>query len=322
MLFAPMSEIGYIGRNPPYVISFVLFSIVSVLISTVGDRSFAGLIVMRFLQGFFGSPVLASGGASLEDVYDWHAVPYTYIMWIGAMYCGPAIGPLLSAYAVPHNWRWPLWEICIMAAPILFVMLPLLPETSSPKILYQRAKRLREQTGNPSHRSATELVKLEPMAIVMDAMIKPLEIAILDPAIGFSCIYGALLYATYYSFFEAIKLVYVDLYGFTLGQFGLVFLCVVIGCVTFAIAYATYLYTVLGPRAHREVLPQESRLIPALPAVFLLPASLFLFAWTARASIHWIVPTIGIAIFSGTSFVVVSCLSSLCLQGSAREVTL
>jgi len=308
MLFSPISEIGYIGRNPPYIVSFVLFFVVSILTATVGDRSFAGLIVLRFLQGFYGSPILASGGASLEDIYDWSSVPYAFIFWIAAMYCGPALGPLLSAYAVPHDWRWPLWEIVIMAGPVLLVFLPFLPETSAPKILYQRAVRIRKQTGNSNFRSKTELKKLKPMEIIVDAMIKPLQIAILDPAIGFVCVYGALLYATYYSFFEAFPIVYIGTYGMTLGSFGLIFLCVVVGCVIFASAYALYLYLVFGPKSRRGELTQEARLRPALPAVFLLPVGLFLFAWSARSNVHWIVPTIGIAIYSGTSFVIFQCI--------------
>jgi DHA1 family multidrug resistance protein-like MFS transporter len=305
MLFSPLSEIAYIGRNPPYIFSTILFVVVSILLATIGDMSFAGLMTMRFLQGFFGSPVLASGGASLLDIYDWHAVPYAFILWIGAMYCGPAIGPLLAANAVGLDWRWPLWQICIMTAPIALCAIPLLPETSHPKILYLRAQRLRKQTGNPNYKSQTELVKLDTTAHFLHHMNKPLEIAILDPAVTFVCIYGALLYATYYSFFEALLLVYVGIYKFALVDFGTIFLCVVIGCIGFAIPYALYVYLVVGPQARRTDLVQEARLKPALPAAFLLPASLFLFAWTAREDIHWIVPTIGVAIFSGTSFVVV-----------------
>lgn len=305
LLFSPLSEIGYIGRNPPYVVSFLLFGVMSVLLSILGDRSFAGLIVMRFLQGFFGSPILASGGASLQDIYDWDALPYAFIFYIGAIFCGPAFGPLFAAYAIPLDWRWPLWEMSIMVAPLL-VCCALLPETSGDKILYLRAKRLREQTGNNRYRSQMELAKLEVMAIFNDAIIKPFEIAFLDPAIMFSCLYVALLYAIYYSFFASTGVVFIGTYGFTLGEFGLMWLCMVVGCVIFSTVYALYVYLFLGPQARREDVPHEQRLKPALPMVLLLPASLFLFAWTSRIEIHWIVPTIAITIYSGTSFVIVS----------------
>lgn len=44
-------------------------------------------------------------------------------------------------------------------------------------------------------------------------------------------------------------------------------------------------------------LPPEQRLWIAIPGTLLLPISLFLFAWTARPNIHWIVPVIAECLF-------------------------
>jgi DHA1 family multidrug resistance protein-like MFS transporter len=49
-------------------------------------------------------------------------------------------------------------------------------------------------------------------------------------------------------------------------------------------------------------------LIPAIPATILVTVSLFMYAWTARGSIHWIVPTIGVSIYSGATFVIFQAL--------------
>lgn len=42
--------------------------------------------------------------------------------------------------------------------------------------------------------------------------------------------------------------------------------------------------------------PPEHRLIPALLGVIILPVGYFMFGWTARASVHWIVSLIGVVI--------------------------
>jgi DHA1 family multidrug resistance protein-like MFS transporter len=86
LLFSPLGEIPRIGRNPVYIITFGLFVILS--IPTAFVDNFAGLIVLRFLQGFFGSPCLASGGASLGDMYHMVHLPFAMIAWVGAMSCG------------------------------------------------------------------------------------------------------------------------------------------------------------------------------------------------------------------------------------------
>lgn len=66
LIFAPLSEIPSVGRNWVYIPTFFIFVILSIPTATV--RSFAGLLVLRFLTGFFGSPCLANGGASVGDI--------------------------------------------------------------------------------------------------------------------------------------------------------------------------------------------------------------------------------------------------------------
>lgn len=86
LIFSPLSEIPIIGRNPVYIITMFLFVIISIPTAFVGN--FPGLIVLRFLQGFFGSPCLASGGASIGDMYSLNALPYAMMAWVAAAYCG------------------------------------------------------------------------------------------------------------------------------------------------------------------------------------------------------------------------------------------
>jgi DHA1 family multidrug resistance protein-like MFS transporter len=201
LIAAPMSEIPWIGRNLPYWVSFIPFLIISIVLTQIQDLNFATICVLRFLQGYFGSPILATGAASYDDIFDEFSSPYGYMLWLGAMYAGPAVGPLLSGYAVVKEFRWPYWEVAIMAAALVPLIL-LLPETSSDYILLQRAKRLRKLTGDLKYRARSEIKEVPVTKIFVDALMKPTEIAVKDPAIGFVTIYGGIVYATYYSFFE------------------------------------------------------------------------------------------------------------------------
>ncbi|TAQ89981.1 hypothetical protein B7494_g1721 [Chlorociboria aeruginascens] len=110
LLWAPLSEIPIIGRSPIYAVTMALFTILSLPTALV--KNFAGLLVLRFLQGFFGSPCLAIGAATMQDMYSLLYLPYALVAWVSAAYCGPALGPLLSGFAVTaKGWRWSLWEI-------------------------------------------------------------------------------------------------------------------------------------------------------------------------------------------------------------------
>lgn len=181
--------------------------------------------------------------------------------------------------AVSSNWRWPLWEIVILAG-IVALLLPLLPETSPHNILLRRARRLRQSQNNPAYRASSELVKLSPRAMLVDAMIKPCEIAILDPAVSFSCVYSAVVYGTYYSFFEAFPIVFADKHHFGLGSIGLIFLVVVVAVGITAPMYAAWLKWWYIPRGKKLgsafLLNYEKRMIPAMVATWFLPVGLFL----------------------------------------------
>ncbi|KAJ3457366.1 hypothetical protein MRS44_014507 [Fusarium solani] len=310
LLFSPLSEIPRIGRNPIYIVTMFLFVIISIPTALVGN--YPGLMVLRFLQGFFGSPCLASGGASLGDIYSLMALPYAMMAWVSAAYCGPALGPLLSGFAVPaKSWRWSLYESIWASAPIFILMFLLLPETSGANILLRRAKRLRKLTGNERFMSQSEIDQrnMKVSSIALDALIKPMEITIKDPAVLFVQVYTAIIYGIYYSFFEVFPRVYPVYYGMNLGEIGLVFLCVLVSCIIGVAIYFAYLYFYMDPRIAKRGWPvQEARLAPALLASIGPTIGLFLFAWTARKSIHWIAPTIGITIYGATVFIVMQCI--------------
>ena len=310
LIFAPMSEVPLIGRSPVYVATFAIFVILCIPTALV--QNFAGLLVLRFLQGFFGSPCLANGGASMQDIYSLLYLPYAIATWVSAAYCGPALGPLLSGFAVTaKGWRWSLWEILWIAAPVFILMFLLCPETSTPNILLRRARRLRAITGDHRLKSQSEIdmAGLKPSSVAISAFIKPFEIPLKDPAIAFVNLYTALVYGIYYSFFEVFPLVYPVYYHMSIGIVGVVFTCILVSCLIGVAIYCSYLNWYLIPDIMKRGLrAQEHRLVPALFGCFGPPIGLFLFAWTANPKIHWIASVIGISIYGASVFVIMQCI--------------
>jgi DHA1 family multidrug resistance protein-like MFS transporter len=309
LLWAPLCEIPIIGRNPVYIFTFILFFALSFPTAVV--KNFSGLLALRFFQGFFGSPALANGGATFSDMYSLLYVPYQLSWWVFSAWGGPALGPLMAGFAVPaENWHWSLWEIVWLAAPVVVLLMLLMPETSTANILLRRAKRLRKITSDTRFQSQSELDQrqLTASAILVAALVKPIEITIKDPAIFFVNMYTALFYGIYYTFFEVFPLIFPSQYGFNLGEIGLAFLSCQVGATIGLSIYCAYLHWYMIPdNLHHGLRQQEHRLVPAILGSFLIPIGLFIFAWTARASIHWIVPLIGVVIFVvGTFFILQS----------------
>ena len=310
LLFSPLSEIPIIGRNPPYIISYAIFVILLVPSSLVDN--FPSLIVLRFLQGFFGSPCLATGGATLQDLYSLIKLPYVLSLWALAATCGPALGPSISGFSVAaESWRWSQWEMLWMNGPVFLVLFFFLPETSSSTILLRRAARLRQLTGDNRLRAQSEIdqSKMTPREVAIDALWRPFQLVLLDPSIMFTAVYTALIYGIFYSFFEAFPLVYEVMYHFNLGEMGLTFLSVTVGVVISIASYWAYIWYVVEPEIRRSGLgAPERRLLPALIVTWFVPAGLFIFGWTSNPKIHWIVSCIGIVITTIGIFLIIQCI--------------
>lgn len=131
LLFSPLSEIPAIGRNPPYIISLAIFILISGLAVVVDNAP--GLLVLRFLQGFFGSPCLATGAASLADVTPLIDIPYGLWIWGTCAVAAPAIAPCIAGFSITaENWRWSMWVILWGAAPCFIMMVRIFSSKCTP----------------------------------------------------------------------------------------------------------------------------------------------------------------------------------------------
>lgn len=228
-----------------------------------------------------------------------------------------------------------MWELLWLSA---FMFLPLfffLPETSTPTLLYYKARCL--QVDNPPKATTADRPAIAEWhsraKIVKLALIKPFEITLKDPAVAFVNIYvgrhsifliclaatrllqkltiislgqTSFTYGIYYSFFEVFPLVYPKIYGMSLGESSAVFVCILLSCALGATWYCLWFRIVVQSRFHKlETFDKpETFLRPGLSGSVGVTGGMFLFGWAARSSIHWIAPTIGIVLYCGCGFVV------------------
>jgi DHA1 family multidrug resistance protein-like MFS transporter len=156
MLFSPMSEMPALGRSSIYF--WTLFTFVLLQLPTGYAVNSSMLLVFRFLSGFFGGPVLATGGTTKIDLYPPAEVRYWFGIFGACGVLGPVFGPLVGGFAAQgKGWRWTIWELAWLCTFVLVVLLFLMPETSSSNILYRRAKRMRKATGDATLRSQSEI---------------------------------------------------------------------------------------------------------------------------------------------------------------------
>lgn len=135
----------------------------------------------------------------------------------------------------------------------------------------------------------------------MLAIVRPLKLLFVTPIVGLMALYMAVSYGILYLLIATFSFVYKDNYNFDEGQAGLTFLPAGIGMMIGVVTFGTLsdLIVQKGQRKGLEHRP-EIRLSPALtlPCCIALPAGLFLYGWTAQYAVHFIVPMLGVAIFS------------------------
>jgi DHA1 family multidrug resistance protein-like MFS transporter len=203
-----------------------------------------------------------------------------------------------------------MWEIAWVSAPMLIMLLFFTPETAASNILLRRSQRLRELTGDSRLQAQSEIDQrgITASNILIETLVRPFEIAIKDPAILFVHLYTAFFYGVFFCFFECFPLVFIPIYGFNLGEIGLVFQAAGIAATIGTIFYFGFLHFYMIPDNIKNGFGNhEQRLIPAIVGSFFSPVGLFIFAWTTYEHIHWIVPIIGISIFCiGMFWIIIS----------------
>lgn len=130
-------------------------------------------------------------------------------------------------------------------------------------------------------------------------IVRPFSLNFTEPILFLLNLYIALIYGLLYVWFESFVLVFIDIYGFNLGEEGLSFLGILIGAFAVIPPFFAYLYFIQEPQFNEngEIKP-EKRLPPAFVGAFCIPICLFWFGWSSRASVHVSYPSLLPSIFS------------------------
>lgn len=153
-------------------------------IPTALSPNISCLCILRFLDGLFASPFLATGGASIADVISFPNIPIGLAFWGIATFLGPAVGRVIgSALSVKTNRRWIFWCMLILCSSSLLLLISFLPETHHNTILRRKAERLRIRSGNQNIRSRGELknIRRTYYQVAGDILWRPFTIIFAEP---------------------------------------------------------------------------------------------------------------------------------------------
>ena len=175
----------------------------------------------------------------------------------------------------------------------------ILKETRGDVILKKRAQKLRKETGREVY-AESELEKPSIASLLKVSFMRPTKMLFTEPVVTFFTLWISFAWGILFLFFSSVVQTFSASYGFDTFQTGLVQLAITVGALIGTLINPLQDWMYLRTASKNKERPgksiPEGRLYTSIPGSLLFTAGLFIYGWTCRPEIHWIVPAIGICI--------------------------
>ena len=211
-----------------------------------------------------------------------------------AAFAPTGLGPIMGGWIVQtRGFRLIYWIIFAMAGALTIGLYFIMRETRESILLSRKAARLRLQTGDERFVAQADEERASLSTIIRVALTRPVRLFITEPVLQAFSLWISFAWSVLYLLLISIPIVFGQVYSFSLGQTGLVFITQIVGA-TIGVVISFW-----GDRAyhrHCQRLGPEARMYAGMVGGLLLPIGCWIFTWTSYSNIHWIVPCIGITI--------------------------
>ena len=279
------------------------------------------VLAFRFLSGLGGGAPLALGGGLLSDCWRAEERGKAVSIYSLAPLLGPAVGPIAGGFIVEKTtWRWVFWSSSIVGAAIQVMGFFYLRETYPPKILGDKAKRLRKETGNDDLHTEFDSPDRALGRMLATSLLRPFRLLGTQPIVQVVALYMAYLYGTMYLVLSTFPVIWSDSYHESIGIGGLNYISLGVGFFLGAQICSPLndrIYRRLKKTNNNEGRP-EFRVPLMIPGACLVPIGLFIYGWTAYYRTHWMGPNMGAAIYAAGTIIGFQCLQTYVVDGYQR----
>ncbi|KAL4915387.1 MFS general substrate transporter [Aspergillus aurantiobrunneus] len=281
LFFAPFSLI--VGNSIPLFISLAgcaVFQIPQAL-----ARNSETIITSRFLQGTFGSGVLAIGSGMLADVWGVYTRAIALGLSTTSITLGSSLGPIAGSYVLDrYGWRWIGW-VTLFTYVVIALLTPLtIHESSRKRVLERKAAHIRKGTGDDNYHAPSEKHSLDFAALFQRYGKIPVRMMAQEPILFIVTMYLTLVYGTLYLSYQMFPYAFRSR-GWDSGTDSLPFISVILG--VFSACGIVTIHTVFfyWPRLRKDIATPEDRLPPMILGGCMLVPCLLWFGWTLPK--HW-----------------------------------
>ncbi|KAI9739906.1 MAG: hypothetical protein M1818_004962 [Claussenomyces sp. TS43310] len=307
VLFPAMEDFGF---RPVFLVTYFFF--VCLLIPIGLAQNFATLIVVRFFSG--GCVQLLSNAVAgiISNVFqEERARSIPISLYVTTYLASTSLGPVIGSAILQHlSWRWIGYIELIWTGAFFPIFIIGLPESRGSAILLAKAKRLRRE-GKKAY-TAEELDHTPFYQVLIKSVQRPLYMLCTESVVFVATLWTAFSLGMIYLFTQSVEQVYGELYGWEAIQAGYVQGAIVIGEILgcgLCVFTNRWYYDSAARNTEVPGTPiPEARLYPSVIGGFFgVTGGMFIYGWTSYPTIHWMAPTVGLAMVGfGTTAVVVS----------------
>ncbi|GAA5994674.1 hypothetical protein JCM5350_000375 [Sporobolomyces pararoseus] len=274
LILAPLSELY--GRSSILLISTIGFAIF--LIPQALATNIQTLIITRFFYGCFGSTGVALGGGILAEVWSDEERGLSMALFSLSATAPTGLGPVAFGYLSQiKGFRTVNWVLFALASLLSISTFFLLDETRASVLLTRRAKQMRNRTGDKRFVSKAEAERTSLIEVWKTNLRRPVSLLCREPVLIAFTAWIGFTWGVMYLELVSIPLVYREIYSFSIGESGLVYITQIL---------------VFG-------------------ALF-FPVGCWIYGMTASPAVHFVVPAIGLAfLYTGLYLVFVATYSYL-----------
>ncbi|KAL4960050.1 uncharacterized protein BDV14DRAFT_193269 [Aspergillus stella-maris] len=228
LILGPLSEIY--GRVIVLQLANLLYLVFNIACGVSQTKT--QMIVCRFFSGLGGSAPLAVGGGVLSDCFRPEERGKSVAVYSLAPLLGPAVGPIAGGFIAENTtWRWVFYATTIADGVIQLAGLFLLKETYAPRILMNRAKKLRKETNDESYQTEVERQNKKLSETLSSALVRPFRLLLTQPIVQAIAGYLAYCYGIMYLVLSTFPSLWTgeDYYNESIGIGGLNYISLGIG---------------------------------------------------------------------------------------------
>ncbi|RAL03090.1 putative bicyclomycin resistance protein, partial [Aspergillus ibericus CBS 121593] len=295
LIMGPLSEIY--GRAPLLHLGqfgFLIFNTLCGLAPTA--RIF---LALRFLGGVFGSGPMSLGAGVLGDLWISDERGVSLAIYTVMPLLGTTLGPLLGGLLIQSR-PWPdIFFLCsIFTLLSLLLGLFFLPETFPPLLLHRRrldnwqARGLYPPKPLSRRQQLTKLIRVD--------LARPFIMLGTQPIIQLLALYMGFLFGLNHLTISTFHALWRDVYHQDDFRSSLNYIAITAGLLGGAESTGPIndkIYQHLKTKNHNH--PSPTYRIPLMiPSAILVPTGLLLYGWSATYHLHWLLPNLGIFIYS------------------------